>query len=124
MGADPRKHLFGVGFGKESPKEFFLRARVEIPNRVDQSAGREVNDALFRAEPPELAVIGQLAAEGGHVRGEALKRPALNESCEVFKGQGTQLVATAEREGETITFQSIVGLEDALSGLVIRIFIH
>jgi hypothetical protein len=75
-----------------------------------------MDDALFGAEPAELAVVGQLAAEGSHVCGNRLKRSAFDEPREVLKGQDTQLISTAQREGQTISFQSIVRLEDAVGG--------
>ena len=75
-----------------------------------------MNDALFGAEPAELAVVGQLAAEGSHVCGEGLKRSAFDESREVLKRQDTQLVSAAQREGQTIAFESVVRLEDAVGG--------
>ena len=113
---DGGEDLFRIELGEESPKGLFFGARVEIPNRVDQSAGREVNDALLRAKPAELAVVGQLAAEGSHVCGERLKRSAFDETREVLKGQDTQLVSTAQGEGQAIAFKSIVRLEDAVGG--------
>ena len=76
--------MFGIEFGEESPKGLFLAARIEIPDRVDQSAGSKMDDALFGTEPPELAVIGQLAAEGSHVAGQRLEGPAFNEPREVL----------------------------------------
>src|ERR1700761_4243010 len=120
---DGGEDLFRLEFGEESPKRLPFRARIEVPDRVDQSARREMNNALFRTEPTELAVVGQLATESSHVCCNRFKCSVFDESREVLKRKDTQLVATAEGEGQTVTLQSVVCLEDAVCGRIVGIFV-
>lgn len=58
-----------------------------------------MDDALLRADPPELAVVDEVPPRLAPVSDEGGERPALNALRDVVDGGADDVVATADGEG-------------------------
>jgi hypothetical protein len=107
------------------PERLSLDLRPEIPDGVDDRSGRQVNDALLRSEPPQLAVTRERAPEGAHVREDVVETTADDEGRERLDRRATHLVAAADREREAVADDVfVVGTDDGVGGRVVRIRVH
>ena len=83
-----------------------------------------MDDTFFGAEPAELGVVGELAVEGAKVVGDGAESAALmTYAGEVFEGHDDEVGAATEGEGEAVAFEGGVGLEDAVGGGVVGVFV-
>src|SRR5206468_8956843 len=60
----------------ELPRRLTFELRPEVPNRIHDRRRREMDDALLRSDPAELAFAAELAPAAGEVRRDRLERPA------------------------------------------------
>src|SRR5579884_798000 len=60
-------NFFRIHVRKQLPERLAFYASVEVPDRVNERASGQMNDALLRAEPAELAVRSQLAIKRAEV---------------------------------------------------------
>ena len=82
-----------------------------------------MDDAFLGAEPAELGVVGEQAVEGAEVGGDGVEGAVDDVAGEVFEGLDDEVSAAAEGEGEAVAFEGGVGLEDAVGGGVVGVFI-
>jgi len=120
---DDAGDALGIHLGEELPEWLVFGASVEVPYGVDEGRGGEVDDAFFGAEPAELRVAGEFAAEGAEVVGDGAEGAALDGAREVAEGFTAELGAAAQCEGEAEAAEVVVGFEDAVGGGVVRIFV-
>ncbi len=120
---DQGHDLFGRHRGEQAPERFVFHFGVEVPDGVDEGAAGKVNDALLRAEPAELALVGELPGEGDEVFGDGTEPPPGDELRQILEGHDAKLGAAPQREGEAMTFEPGIGGEDAVGGGVVWIFI-
>src|SRR6185369_13621411 len=72
---DERHDLLGRHVDDQLPEGLACRLREQVPGRVHDRGRREVDDALLRSDPAELAVADELPPERAHV-GEERFGPA------------------------------------------------
>ncbi len=123
MEVDEAGDAFGFHIGQQLPDRFIFNARVEIPHRVDHCSGCEVNDSLFRAEPAELRVAGELAAERAEVVRDGAERAAGCVTRQIADGIAAEIVAVTAGEGEAEAAQAVIRLENAVGCGIIGIFV-
>ena len=70
-----------------------------------------------------MRVIGKLAGEGTEVVGDGAEGAVDDVAGEVADGLDDEIGAATEGEGEAMTFEGRVGLEDAIGSGVVRILI-
>ncbi len=120
---DAADELLGREIGKEPPKRLAFGLRPEIPDGVDDRRRREMNHTLLRAEPSELAVRSKTAPEPSHVGANPIEVLPYDERCEGTDCSNADLVPTARREREPVTFESVVavGAQRHVGGRVVRV---
>ena len=96
-----RRHV-----GEQLPQRLVFFPGIQIPNRVDQSTDAEVQDALFRAEPAELSVVGQLEPEAAHVRDDILEGATHNDVLHHLDHRSADFIAASERECDAVSSQA------------------
>ncbi len=109
--------------GEELPEGFVLGFGVEVPDGVDEGSGGEVDDAFLGAQPAELSVVDELASEGAQVVGDGRESAVDYVAGEIFEGLNDQVGAAAKSEGEAVALEGGVGLEDAVGGGVVGVFV-
>ena len=115
-----RRHV-----GQQPPDRPPGQLRGEIPGRIDDCPDRHVHDALFRAEPSQLAVIDQGGTETAQVRGDVGYAAAHHVRPKGLDGGDDHLVAAPDREAERMAFKPVgVGAQDRVGGRVIGIGVH
>src|SRR6202022_2155741 len=63
---DARDELLRRHVGHQFPHRLALNLRIEIPNRIDDCRRREMNRALLRTDPSELALVRKPIPETAH----------------------------------------------------------
>ena len=119
-----RDELLRRHVGQQLPERLALGLRPQIPDRVDDGGGGQVDDALLRADPAQLAVAGDHVPERAHVGGNRLQRLAHDQRCERLDRRHADLVAAADGEGQAVAFQFRIGLQHDIGGRVIRRGVH
>ena len=99
---DRAHDLFRAEIGQVPPQRFARAHRQEIPDRVDDGGQREVDDALFGAEPAELALAGERAPEGAEVGLDVVELHPDDAFAVGLDRAHADLVAAADREGEPV----------------------
>ena len=120
---DDAGDAFGLHLGEQLPERFVFNAGVEIPYRVDESGGCEVDDTLFGAKPAELRVAGELAAESAEVVRDGTERAASCVTSQIADGIANEIVAVTAGEGEAEAAQAVIRLENAVGCGIIGIFV-
>src|ERR1700752_4403380 len=82
---DDGDDLLGCHIGEQTPDGFAFGLGVEVPDSVEQSSTREMDDAFLGAKPTELRVTGDLQIEGFEVVGDGLERATFYVGREVFE---------------------------------------
>src|SRR6266545_2050179 len=118
--------LFRRHVREQQPERLAGRFGIQIPDSVDHGGGRQVDDALFRANPAQLAIAGDQVPEGAHIGRERLKRLADDQVFERLDRCDAQLIAAADREGQAVAFEPIraIGFKHNIGGRVIWVAIH
>ncbi len=118
--------LLGRQVDEELPERLALELRPEVPDRVDNGCGREMDHALLRAEPAELAVRHEAAPEAAHVGPDPVEALAHDERLEGMDRGDADLGAPAARERQPVTVDPVVtiGAQDHVRGGVVRIGVH
>ncbi len=70
---DATDDVFGGHVRDQLPERFPDGLRPKVPDPVHDGGRREVNHALFGADPSELRIAGDVAPERAHVRGDVGK---------------------------------------------------
>jgi hypothetical protein len=118
------EELLWLHVGEELPDRLIFGLGIEVPDGVDEGSGGEVDDAFFGAEPAELRVVGELAAEGAEVVGDRAEGAIDNVAREVLERLDDEICAAAEGEGESVAFEAVVGFEDAVGGGVVGVLVN
>ena len=105
--------------GEELPDRLALAPRPQVPDRVHHRAERHVDDALLRADPAQLRVLGEAVVEAAEVGGDLLELAADHEPLEGAGGGDADLGAVAVREGEAVARVRAVRLEGHVDGGVV-----
>ena len=122
---DARDDLLGRHVGEQLPDRLALELRVEVPDGVDDRRGREMDHALLRPEPAELAVGDEPAPQTSEVRDELLDGRADDVRRKGLDRGDADLGASADREGQAVPREpGIVGLERDVRGRVVGIGVH
>ncbi len=123
---DARDELFRAQVGQQLPERQAATLRAEIPDRVHDRGRGEVDDALLRAEPAQLAVADDAAPEAAQVGLDSLHRPTDDERRQRPGGGDADLRAPADREGEPVPLEPVVlvGAQDDVRRGVVRIRVH
>jgi len=124
MEVDEAGNAFGLHIGQKLPERFAFSSGVKIPHSVDQCGGCKVNDSLFRAEPAELRVAGELLAERAEIVRDGAERAAGGVPRQIADGIAAQIVAVTAGKGETEAAQVAIRFEDAISGGIVGIFVN
>lgn len=96
---DAAHKLLGRHVGHDAPHGLAEHLGPEVPDGVDHGAEREVNDALFRSDPPQLAVVDQVAPRLAPVLDQRREGAALDAVRDVVDGCADNVIATANGEG-------------------------
>ena len=85
-----------------------------------------MDHALFRPEPPELAVSDQATPETGHIFSNLLQRVACDMGSEQLHSRHAELGATPNGESQPMPVQAVwmVGLENDIGGRIVGVWIH
>src|SRR3954451_975978 len=84
-----------------------------------------MNDALLRSNPSQLTVAGDHSPERPHVGGEGFEGLSYQQLFERVDRCNAEFVATPDREGQTMTLQSLIRrLQDNISSRIVRVHIH
>ncbi len=121
---DRPDELLGRQVAHEPPQWLLLDARPEVPHRVHERGGREVDHTLLRPEPTQLAVIGQSPPEGSAVGDHLVEVAAHDQRRELLDGCAAQVVAAPDGEGHADTFVWTVGREEHVRAGVVGILVH
>ena len=117
--------LLGGHVGEQSPDRLARHLGGEVPGGVDDGPDRHVHDALFRAEPAELAVTDELGAEAAEVADDVGDRPADDVTAERFDRGDHHLVAAPDGEAERVRRQAVdVGAQHRVGGRVVGVGVH
>ena len=111
---------------EELPERLPGTLRGKVPDGVDQGGGRQVDHALLRADPTELAVADELAPKGARVCEQIRLGPTENPALEGLDRGHDDLGATTDRECQAVAFEAIPGIrsQDHVGGRIVWIGIH
>src|SRR5262249_5719607 len=98
--------------------------RPQVPQRVDQRGGGEMDHALVGTEPAQLALVGEAPMEAGEVGGDLLEVAADGEERQGVGCGADELVAPADGEAEPVTGDTRVALQNDVGGRVVGIGVH
>ena len=73
---DTRDDLLGRHVGDEFPDRLAIDLGPQVPHRIDDGGGREVNRAFLGPDPAQLRFTGEAAPEPAHVRCRGFERPS------------------------------------------------
>ena len=121
---DARDELLRREVAHEAPQRFALDARPQVPYRVHERGGREVDHPLFRPEPPELAVAGEPPPEPGAVRDQLLEVAPHDQRRELLDRRAAQVVAAADGERHADALVRTIGREEHVRARVVGILVH
>src|SRR5207253_11440079 len=102
-----RDDLFGRHVDEEYPQRLAFGFGVKIPDSVDQSRSRQMNDALLGSQPTHLAVRGDPVPKDAEVFGERFQSPAQDVMFQSLDGGDADFIAAPVGKRETITSQSL-----------------
>ena len=114
----------GREVGEQLPERLSLALRVEVPHRVEDRPDRHVHDALFRAEPAQLAVVHEAARQGAHVGERLVDSQPAEQRLDRADGLGGDLVAAPDREDEAVARRTGIGPGHDVGRRVVRIGVH
>ena len=111
---------------EQLPQRLALDLGPEVPDRVDDRSGAEVDDTLLRTEPAQLAVRDEAPPEATHVGDDRLETPADHERLERANRRDAHLRPATTRERQPVTFDSVVriGAQNQLGRPIVRIGVH
>ena len=123
---DARDELLRRHVDEQLPERLALELRVQIPDRIDDRRGREMDDAFLRTEPAQLRVGDEAAPQSSEVCDELVDGRADDVGRERVDGGDADLRAPADREREPVAGEAarIVRLERDVGGGVVRIGVH
>jgi hypothetical protein len=122
---DEADDFFGREIGQQLPDRLADGLGPEVPQRVDQRSGRQMQYAFFRTDPAELTVVGEAIPVATEVGDDLLEPLADDERSEGVDGGDAELVAAADGEGETVPFQTGgIGVEDDVGGRIVGVRMH
>lgn len=125
MEVDAADELLGCHLGDEAEDRFADVATPQVPDGVDDCASCQVDGALVRADPAELAVAGDVAPEAGGVLLDPREAEAADSGLEGPQTGAHYFVAPSDREGESVALEmGLVCLEDDVGGRVVRVRVH
>ena len=86
----------------------------------------EMDRALLRADPPQLAVRDEAAPEPAHIADDPVERAADDERLERADGGDAHLRAATAREGQPVPLDAVVrvGAEHDVGGRIVRVGVH
>ena len=115
-----RRHL-----GDQAPDRLAFELGPEIPERIDHRGRRQMDDALLRPDPAQLARRDELAPIGAHGAGDVGKPPADHQRRQSLDRRHAELVAATQREGEAMPLQPrLVSGQHHIGRRIIGIGIH
>ncbi len=109
----------------QAPQRLALGLGPQVPGRVDHRRGGQVDRALVRTDPAQLAVRGDVAPETAHVGAYRVQAQAFHQVPQGLDRGAADFVAAADGEGEPVAFEpGLVGLQDHVGRGIVRIGIH
>ncbi len=122
---DGAHQLFRRHVGHQAPQGLAFGLGPQVPGGVDHRAGGQVDGALVRADPAQLAVRGHVAPEAAHVLADPVQVEAHHQVAHRLDRRAADLVAAADREGQPVPFQAVaIGFENHVGSRVIGIGVH
>ena len=111
---------------EQLPQRLALDLGPEVPDRVDDRSGAEVDDTLLRTEPAQLAVRDEAPPEATHVGDDRLETPPDHERLERANRRDAHLRTATTRERQPVTFDSVVriGAQNHIGRRIVRIGVH
>src|SRR5258707_1071160 len=83
-----------------------------------------MNHALFRPNPTQLTVSGDLVPKHAEVAGNIVQTSTDDVWGERLDGRGAKLIAAPNRERQAVPFQITISLQDDIGSGVVGIAIH
>ena len=120
---DSRYDLLGRHVGEIKPKRLAGALGQQVPDGVDDGGRGEMNDALFRAQPPILAVAHQTAPEAGKIILNPVKAATDDLRQQRVDRCHDKIGTAAQRERKAMAFQTICRQYD-VSGGIVRVGVH
>ncbi|MCY1428454.1 hypothetical protein D9M71_443370 [compost metagenome] len=112
--------------GQQFPHGLALVLGPQVPHRVDDGGGGQVDHALFRAQPAQLAVAdGKAMPESAHVGADFFERKADDQGGQRLHRCRAYLVATANGECQAVAFEGCsVGVQHHVGRRIVGGTVH
>lgn len=121
---DEADDFFRGHIGNELPNRFARAFSPEVPDGVDEGGGCEVDGALVRTYPAQLAVTCEMSPETPHIFLNFFEFHPLDAWPEGVDGGNANLGSASDGEGKSVSSEFAVGFKDNVSGGVVRVGIH
>ena len=123
---DARDEFLGREVDEQLPQRLALDLGPQVPDRVDDRGGAEVDDTLLRTEPAQLAVRDEAAPEATHVGDDRLEAPPDNERLERADRGDAHLGTATTRERQPVPLDPVVGIgaQHHIRRRIVRIGVH
>jgi hypothetical protein len=113
---DARDDLARRHVGEQLPQRLALDLGVKVPDGIDDGGHRQVNHALFGAEPAQLRVAGESSPEPAEICREILDSLADEMRAECLDRRHAHFVAAADRKRQAVPLERAVRPEDDVGG--------
>ena len=118
---DAVHELGGLQVRHQLPHRHAALLGPQVPHCVHQRGGSEVDDALVRAEPAQLRVVGDRTPERAHVVGEVAQAAPHHQRGQRLDGRAAQVVAGADGERHPVALVRPVGVQHDIGGGVVGV---
>ena len=111
---------------EQAPQRLAFGFRDEIPGGVDDGRERQVDDALLRADPAQLAVAHEIAPQHPHASTQLADGTTQHHGPQRFDRGHHHLGAATGSKGEPVAQRSVsvVSAEDDVRSRVVRVGVH
>ncbi len=123
---DATHKLFGRQVGHQKPQWLLFHLGPQVPDRVNDRSGGQVDDALVGAYPSQLTVPGDLSPESRHIVGTGFQRAPHNQRRQSPDRGNAQFVAASDRECHAMSCETVgsIGLKHDIRGGVVGVGVH
>ena len=121
---DQLQDVFRRHFPDQQPDRFARFLRQKIPHGIDHRAGGEVDCALVRADPAQLAITGDMAPEPPHVLAYPVEVEPDHQVPHGLDRGDADLVAAPDGKGQAVALMRAVGFQYHIGGRIVRVGVH